>query len=72
MSFEESGKSKSNWNKKRALRTIIVICCILIVTQNLLLIFDKIKYEISVTLWHTFTIAALSYLLYSGYIPFRR
>lgn len=39
MTFEESGKSKSAWNKNRALRTIIIICCILIVTQNLLLIF---------------------------------
>jgi hypothetical protein len=72
MSFEESGKSKSNWHKRRALRTIIVICCILIVTQNLLLIFDKIKYEISVTIWHTFMIAILSYLLYGGYFPFKQ
>jgi hypothetical protein len=39
LKFEESGKEKASWNKRRALRTIIVICCVLIVLQNLLLIF---------------------------------
>jgi hypothetical protein len=39
VNYEDKGKTKSSWNKQRSLRTIIVICCILIVTQNLLLIF---------------------------------
>lgn len=38
-SFEDAGKEKATWNRRRALRTIIVICCVLIVLQNLLLIF---------------------------------
>lgn len=70
-SYEENGKSKSTWNKRRSLRNIIVICCVLVVTQNLLLIFEKIKYEISITILHTFLISIVAYLLYIGYLPIR-
>ena len=37
--FEEGGKSKLVWNRKRALKGIIIACCVLIVIQNILLYF---------------------------------
>lgn len=40
----EDSKEKGSWSRKRGLRSIIVVCCILIVIQNLLLLFDRIKY----------------------------
>lgn len=43
-SIQESRKEKFIWNRRRALRSIIVICCAMIVLQNLLLIFERIKF----------------------------
>lgn len=53
-----------SWSRKRALRSIIVGCCILIVTQNLFLIFESIKYEVGVTIVHTFIVSITAYVLY--------
>lgn len=47
-----------------------MICCVVVVTQNLLLIFDKVKYEISITILHSFIVSATAYLLYIGRLPF--
>ena len=70
--LEGSGKTKGGWSRQKALKNIIMSCCLLIVTQNLLLMLEKIKYQISVMIWHSFAVAALSYLLYEGYSPFRK
>ena len=68
----EDVKDKTTWNKRRALKAIIVVCCVMIVVQNLLLIFDKLKYSISVTIVHTFIVSITAYLLYVGYLPLRK
>ena len=70
--MEEVSKEKTLWKRRRALRSIIVVCCVMIVCQNLMLIFEKIKYEISVTIIHSFIVAIVAYLLYVGYLPIRK
>lgn len=46
-----------------------MVCCVLIVIQNLLLLFDRIKYQISVTIVHSLIVSAVAYLLYLGKLP---
>jgi hypothetical protein len=72
MTYEENGKAKTTWNRRRALRAAIVVCCVMVVSQNLLLIFERIKFGISVTLIHSFIVAVLAYLLYIGQLPLRK
>ena len=68
----DEAKEKPTWNKRRALKTMIVVCCVMIVVQNLLLIFDRLKYSVSVTIIHTFVVSIAAYLLYVGYLPLRK
>lgn len=65
-------EGKRAWSRHKALKSMIVVSCILVVSQNLLLIFDRIKYEISVTILHSFIVAIVSYLLYVEFLPFRK
>ena len=72
MTYEEASKEKTTWNRRRALRTMIVVCSVMIVVQNLLFVFERVKYEASVTIVHTFIVSVLCYLFYVGYLPFRK
>jgi len=68
----EEQKEKGSWSRRRALKAMIVVCCVLIVVQNLLLIFDRLKYSMCVTIVHTFIASVTAYLLYVGYLPIRK
>ena len=60
----ENGKKEEFWDKKYALKTIVMACCICLVIENFLLIFDAIKTEAGLAIIHTLILGVCSEFLY--------
>jgi hypothetical protein len=60
----ENGKKEWLWEKKYALKMIVMACCLCLVLQNFLLIFDSVKTEAGLAIIHTLILGVSAHVFY--------